>query len=252
MTVTGGVERGARGGPEHEALVFPILLRRVQRMFLVRDVSDSFPAAVTLFGAGALKLGDPSASAGQRVLAVAELASSAWMIFFVGRRVRAVVRRREATHVAPAASLRDLAEEHGRVEWSGVAGAVMLGVGLWQHWTETGRVQRPVLLVALFTLFMATRGRLLIARAVQGRFGDRRPRLALSAEGIDYRATRRRRFSARWDEVARVEHDAAAVAFALHDGRTFALRARDHVDGAALVAAVRAALPELLPPTLRS
>jgi hypothetical protein len=51
--------------------------------------------------------------------------------------------------------------------------------------------------------------------------------------------------------VARVEQDAAAVTLTLRDGHAFALRARDHVVGDALVAAVRAALPRLLPAALR-
>lgn len=252
MTATRGAQRGPDAAAPGGTLVFPLQLRRVQRMLVVRELADSLPGALALFGAGLAGLRGAATSTTDRVLGAAELASSAWMLLLLRRSVRELFGRRASeAGVAPAAALPALEEQHGDVEWSGVAGAAMLGVETWQHWHDTGRVQRPVVLLAVFTLFMATRGRLLIARAARARLGDRRPRLALSPEGIDYRGSRRRRFAARWDEVARVEHDAGAVTLALRDGRTFALRAREHVDGEALVAAVRAALPAVLPPSQR-
>ena len=252
MTATGGVRGAAPAAAERGTLVFPVELRRVRRATLARELSESVPAAMTLLGLGLAGLQAPAASAGDLALAAAEIASAAWMLFLLRGRVRGLLGRgRGGGVVAPLAALPPLEHQHGGIDWAGIAGAVMLGVEALHHWDQTGRVKRPVLLLAAFTLFLATGGRLLIARAASARFGDRRPRLALGAEGIVYRGSRRRRFEARWDEVARVEYDAAAVTFALRDGRTFVLRARDHVDGDALVLGVRAALPRVLPPALR-
>jgi len=75
-------------------------------------------------------------------------------------------------------------------------------------------------------------------------------RAGLSADGVEYRGSRRRRFAARWDDVARVEHDAERVRLTLRDGAVHELRAADHVEGHRLLAAVGAALPGYLPARL--
>jgi hypothetical protein len=223
---------------------------------LLRELLESAPAAVTLLFAGADGLRAAGAGLADRAIAVAEIASSAWMLALLRREVRETLgsgHDTEAEHHAGAAApptLPTLEEELGQVDWAGVAGAAMLGVEALQHWRQTHHVQRPVVLLALTTLYLATGGRLTLARVIRRRIGSRRPRLALSPEGIEYRGSRRRRFTAPWDDVARVEHDAERLRITLRDGGVRELLARDHVQGHRLMAAVGHALPDYLPPRL--
>jgi hypothetical protein len=245
---------GPAGAIGPAPIVFAVQLRRVQRALLVRELVESVPAAVTLIAAGVAGLRAAGAGAADRAIAVAEIASAGWMLHFLRRGVREVLGYRHAASAAPEGSsaplLRPAHEEMAHVEWAGVAGAAMLGVEVLQHWRETGRVQRPTLLVAAFTLYLALGGRRMIARVMRRRVERRRPRLALSTEGIDYRGSRRRRFTVQWDDVTRVEHDAERLRVTLRDGAVREVRAGDHVDGHRLLAAVGAALPAYLPARL--
>ncbi len=241
---------------DDDRVVLPVQLRLVQRMLLVRELFESGPAATTLLLAGLSGLAVAGATTLDRTIAAVEIASAGWMLVLLQRGAREVLARTRAT-AAPASdgdagayAVAPLEETLDGIEWSGVAGASMLAVEVWQHWHQTGRVQRPVLLLAVFTLWMATGGRRLIARVMRRRIADRRPRLSISRDGVDYRGSKRRRWVARWDDVERVEQDAESVRLTLGDGRVRELRARDHVDGHRLVIAARRALATLLPARL--
>ena len=192
MTAPGGTSRGdaspvpgAAGEPAHDAVVLPVQLRAVQRMLLVRELVESVPAAATLLMAGFAAIGAPGASAVRRSIAAAEIAASVWLLVLLRHGVRAALRRTDAAADDAPLELREPEDAVPPVEWAGVAGAVMLGVGQLQRWQDTGRVQRPVLLVAVVTLSLALGGRRGIARVMRRRIAARRPRLVLSADGVD-------------------------------------------------------------------
>jgi hypothetical protein len=232
------------GAPPGARIVLPVKLRRVQRLELVRSALEHGPAALTLLGAG---LAGVRRSGGDRLLGVVEVAACAWLLVMLLREARHVLAG-DDPH-APLLPMADdaLPRELEGVDWTGVASSTLIAVEVWHRWAATGHVVRPFVLSAAFTLAMAVGGRRLIARRVRPRLGRRTPHLALSAEGIEYRGSRRRRFDAAWADVAAADCTADAIHLRLRDGRDFTLRARDHVQGAALVAAVRDALPRFAP-----
>lgn len=215
------------------AIELPVMLRRRQRAELARDVVDSGPAIAALLVAGAAGLRGGAHTVADRALALAEIGGSAWLLVLLLREAR------RAFGAARPAADGDAGAGH-EIEWRGVAAAALLLVEVWQHWHQRGRVHGPFLLAAAVTLFISLGGRRVIRRHSPLR--HRRPRLVVSADGIEYRASVLRRFDARWDQIARVEHAPDAVRVALHDGRTLDVRARDHVDGDRLVDGLRQAL----------
>ncbi|MDF1502043.1 hypothetical protein [Roseisolibacter sp. H3M3-2] len=234
----------APAAPAGERIVLPVQLRRQQRVELLRGLLEHGPAAVTLLGAGLAGVGRGGSA---RVLGVVEVAASVWLLALLGRELRHVVRADDDASAEALAPIDETAlpARLAGVDWLGVASAALLALEVWHRWAETGRIVRPFVLTAAFTLAMALGGRRLVARRVGA--ASRAPRLVLTPEGFDYRASRRKRFAAAWADVAAAESGPDAIQFRLRDGRDFALRARDHVRGAALVAAVRDALPRLAP-----
>jgi hypothetical protein len=232
------------GAPAGERLVLPVKLRRMQRVELLRGTAEHGPAALTLLGAG---LAGVRRTGADRLLGFVEVAASAWLLAMLLREARHALAGDD-----PQATLAPVDEDAlpaalEGVDGTGVASATLIAVEIWHRWAATGHVVRPFVLSAVFTLAMALGGRRFVARRVRPRLGRRMPRLVLSADGIDYRASPRRHFAAAWADVASAEATPDAIHLRLRDGRDFTLRARDHVQGAALVAAIRDALPRLAP-----
>ena len=228
-------------------LVLPVKLRRVQRLELLRALLEHGLAAGTLLAAGVQGLAGRGTD---RALAVAEVAGSSWLLLLVARHARHVLRRSPEGDEPPLAPVADdeLPPEMAGVDWTGVAASLLIGLELWHRWARTGHVVRPFVLSALVTLVLAIGGRRFVARRVRPRLGRLQPRLVLTADGFDYRGSRRRQLAARWADVAQVvESTPELVHLRLRDGRDFTLRARDHVQGRGLVAALRDAMP-LSPP----
>jgi hypothetical protein len=228
-------------------LVLPVKLRRLQRLELLRAFVDHGLAAVTLLAAGAQGLAGHGLD---RVLAVAEVVASAWLLLLLGRHARHVLGRPTHADDAPVAPIPDdeIPPEMEGIDWTGVAASLLIGLEIWHRWARTGHIVRPFVLSAVFTFAMALGGRAIVARRVRPHFRNRMPRLVLTSDGFDYRASRRRHLAARWADVERVvELSPDVVHLRLRDGRAFVLRASDHVQGRGLVAAVREALPRLAP-----
>jgi hypothetical protein len=226
----------------------PVRLARQHRARVLTAAVQDGPAVAALLVAGAAGLRAPRGG-GDLLLALVELAVGAWVLRYLARAAVSLFPRGGAEASDAAAATGAPAPGQGdapRVRWEGVAVGTMALVEVWHRWLTTGHVARPTLLVGVLTLALALGG----ARVVQRRTAHLRPRLVVSAAGLFYRGSRRRRFEARWDDVARVEQASGALRLVLRDGREWTLRAGEHLEGSALVAGAAAAVRANAPPRL--
>lgn len=237
----------AAARPAVDGVEIPVRLVRQQRARFASAALQDVPAAIAILVAGVAGVRAPR-GATDLALAVAELAVAAWVLLFTVRGAAEAFGRggTPATEGAADDALAPPATARPRVRWEGVAAGALALVEVWHHWHTTGRINRPTLTVGVSALVLALGG----AAAIERRTAHRRPRLLVSREGLHYRGSRRLRFEARWDEVARLEEAPGLLRVVRHDGREWTLRARAHVDGATLVAAacraVRAHAPSRL------
>ena len=231
----GTLSDGAAGGGTHIAAVPK---RHVRARFLA-ELQQHVPAVLTVVTAGVTGL--RSGHGGwELALSLAQLGVGAWVAGTVvaqGRHLRGLHR---GTHPADAGP--------NGVEWSGLAAAALGYVEVWDHAVRRGHftLVSPYMLGATTTLVLALGGR----RWIRARMRRRGPHLHVSPEGVTYRSAPFRRWTAAWDEVAAVAHAPGTLTLRLRDGRERVLRAADHLQGDALLAAASDAVAAYAPPRL--
>lgn len=248
----------APSAPAAEGTRIPLRPKRLLRLRFLSELTRELPNVLTVVAAGASAIGTARAG-GEQALAAAELLVGAWVLVNAAREARHVFGRAHGAHAAAAAGGHDGGHDAGplgvavpRVDPQGIAAAAMGYVEVWHHAHVRGhfRVVSPYMLAATVTLVLALGGRRWIADHVRPRMGRRHPHLLVTPAGMHYRATRFTRWDLAWADVARVEHDASGLALHLHDGTARHVRADEHLDGHAILAAARRAVAAHAPPHL--
>lgn len=215
--------------PDQTVQTVPLLSKRRERALLVQKLQHGVPTVVLLFH-GLTRLGEPHDWS--RVVGVAEIIASALVIGAFSHRLRAV---RRNTHAgAPSA--------HHGVDWIDLCLGLMLSVEAWSHWYETGRVQRPTLLLALTMVGLGLlHGRMTTA-------GRRRRVVRIGSDGVSIGERFFRRFAATWAELTSIDLGPRHARIVRKDGRTCTIDFAD-LQNADDVRAVLARAQDLLAQT---
>jgi len=173
--------------------------RRRERALLAQKIQHAAPAFVLLFdGLQGLK-----AHAEWLSLAVAgaEILTSVLVLGSVARSMRNNLRAADtAVH------------HHQGVDWIDLFLSAMLATEVLAHWHETGHIRRPTLLLAVTMLALGLS---------HGRLGARQLRrrgLLVTDDGISVGGRFFTRFTARWNEIARIQIDDAQATIVKTDG----------------------------------
>lgn len=177
----------------------PLVSRRRERVQLFQKLQHAVPAPV-LFGDGMSRL-TGHAALWSTALGAAEVAASAVVIVALLRAIRD--QRKPAAHVHHA---------HG-VDWIDVFLGVMVLVEVLVHHHETGRIQRPSLLLGVTLIGLGLAHGWLFARAA------RRRALSVTDDGITVGQKFFRRFSVRWPDIAEIHVSEARGYVIARDGR---------------------------------
>jgi hypothetical protein len=168
-------------------------------MQLFQKLQHALPAPV-LFGDGLHRLTEHDAL-WSAVLGGAEVATSAAVIVALLRAVRQL--RTRVSHAPHAHS----------VDWIDIFLGVMVLVEATVHYHETGRLQRPTILLGAGMLVLGlTHGRLFD-------LAKRRRELRITDDGISVSQRFFRRFAVRWPEIAEIHVSAASAYVIARDGR---------------------------------
>ncbi|GJG88245.1 hypothetical protein tb265_34260 [Gemmatimonadetes bacterium T265] len=232
MRPASGVTEGTR---------IPVRPKRAVRAAFLAQLTQHLPAVLTVLAAGASAVRSER-EGGALALAAAELLVGAWVLVVIVVEARHVFGR-HAVHDATTA-----VHESSWIDVPGVAAAALGYVEVWHHAVERGhfKLVSPFMLGATSTLVLALGGRRLIAN----RMRHRRPHLLVTRNAVTYRARRRHRWAAAWDDVAAVEHESGELRFRMQNGATHVVRAADHLGGDGLIAAARLAVAEHAPARL--
>src|SRR5436190_4218564 len=166
--------------------------KRRERVQLFQKVQHGLPSVVLLLN-GLRGLEHEGLG---RLVAMAEIVSS---VLVIGSLARSFARSRRS-HVHED-------HPHHGVDWVDIFLAAMLAVEAWSHFRETGHLQRPTVLLAATMLILGLmHGRIAAIHA-------RRRSLRADDEGVTIGGRFFTRFTARWDEIDRIEiaEDAATV-----------------------------------------
>jgi hypothetical protein len=205
-------------------VAIPLHSRRRARAQRLQHVQHAISAAgLAVAGTQAIQAGAHGFELG---LAIAAVVTSAVLIVAVARHLREPV-------IAP--------HSHGhRIGWVDLFASAMLFTEALERWRVTGRLWTPTTLTALATL---TTG-LLHARVTARR--QRRRTLALSEDEITLtRGPFRRRFSARWDDIAEIDINHREALIHTHQGAHQLLNLADLANAADVIAALRDARQRL-------
>ena len=235
------VESAARDGTGTH---IPVVLKRHVRAQFVSQLLQHLPAVFTVLAAGASAVRSER-EGGALSLAVAELVVGAFVLLTIALEARHLFGR-EAAHDHHAAG----PPGESWIDVPGLAAAALGYVEVWHHAHERGhfKLVSPYMLGATATLVLALGGRRLIANWMR----HRRPHLRVTPDTVTYRGSRRRRWSAAWEDVAAVEHGHGETTLRMRDGSAHAIRAEDHLGGAAFLSAARAAFAAHAPPRVLS
>ena len=198
--------------------------RRRERAVLVQKLQHAAPSIVLLFDGLHGVQADPHGFA--LALASAEIISS---VLVIGSVIRAL--RHAAGAHAPA---------HHGVDWIDLFLSGMLATEALAHWHETGHLRRPTLLLAITMLGLGLLHGRITARIM------RRRALRLTEDGITIGRKFRSRFSASWNEIARIEIDATRATIVKTDGAERRIDLADLHNGHAVVLALRHAQQRLV------
>jgi len=180
-------------------ITVPLVSRRAQRVQLFQKVQHAVPAPV-LIGDGLNRLTDHGAL-WSTALGVAEVGASAVVIVALVRAIRD--QRKPSTHAHHA---------HG-IDWIDIFLGVMVLVEVLVHYHETGRIQRPTLLLGATLIVLGLLHGWLITRA------SRRRALRVTDDGITVGKKFFRRFAVRWPDIAEIQVSAAQAYVIARDGR---------------------------------
>ncbi|MBD0320235.1 MAG: hypothetical protein ICV87_07875 [Gemmatimonadetes bacterium] len=176
------------------------------RRVLAANANDLVGHGVAAFGVlGAVSGSFPPRTAGETVLAAAQVAAGVALLAAIAREVWEI--------------RSGFDRDHG-ISWVNLFAAAVLTAGLVQRYQTTGRFSRPAALTALLAAVLAFLG-----PRIKRRQAERRS-LRLDDDGILFRLGPFRRFAARWTEIAALHRDGATLRVELRDGRTRALRLR--------------------------
>jgi len=177
--------------------------RRRERAQAVQRFQHAIPAFALLYE------GWHGVTTGERgfglALAICEIASSALLLGSVARSLRAARRgRTAAAHDGappPDAYAHDAVDPHVAhgIDWVDIFAAGVLSVEAWSQWYTRHHIARPTILLAATTLAMG-----LLHGRLAGRIARRRA-LRLTDQGLAIGGRFFRRFSARWDEIDRID-----------------------------------------------
>jgi len=180
-------------------ITVPLVSRRRARVQLFQKIQHAVPAPV-LFSDGIRRLAGHEALWSMS-LGFAQVATSAVVIVALLRAVRQ--QRRGAA---------DPHHHHG-IAWIDIFLGSMVLVEVLVHYHETGRIQRPTLLLGATMIVLGlTHGWLLRRMA-------RRRALRVNDEGISVGQRFFRRFSVRWPEIAEIHVSPARAYVIARDGR---------------------------------
>ena len=168
-------------------------------MLLFQKFQHAVPAPV-LFRDGVGRLAGHSAL-WNTALGAAEVGASAVVIVALLRALRRIVKGTTSAHHA-----------HG-VDWIDIFLGVMLLVEVLVHHHETGRIQRPTVLLGATMIALGLTHGWLMSRAA------RRRALHVNDDGITVGRRFFRRFSVRWPDVAEINVSAAKAYIIARDGR---------------------------------
>jgi len=167
-----------------DPLIVPLHSRRRRRVRTFQDIQNAVPAAALLFaGMQSLRGGATGVALG---LAVLEVASS---VLLIGDLLRQLRRIR-----SPAAPGR--ADGGGGIDWTQIWASLLLFTQAAERWVNAHHIARPVILLALLTLFAGLYSR----RIAQAR--QRRRALAISDDGVTVGGRFWRTFRATWSQLA--------------------------------------------------
>lgn len=174
-----------------DPLIVPLHSRRRRRVRTFQDIQNAVPAAALLFaGMQSLRGGAAGVTLG---LAVLEVASS---VLLLGGLLRQL--RRMTSPAAPGG-----ADGSGGIDWTQIWASLLLFTQAAERWINAHHVARPVILLALLTLFAGLYSRR-IANVRQ-----RRRTLAISDDGVAVGGRLRRTFRATWAQLADISVDAS-------------------------------------------
>jgi hypothetical protein len=212
------------------AVTVPLRSRRHARVQLAQKIQHAVPAfGLIAGGATSLRAG---ARGFELVLAIGGIATSVLLIVAMVKALLGVRRRAvpESTPTHP----------HG-IDWVDIwlAGVLFAEVG--EHWHLRHHVARPVLLTAIVTLGLGLlHGRVTAAR-------ERRRVLRLTDEELVVASRPFRKFTARWDEIARIQMNEREALIQTHQGRQRRLDLTDLENAPDIRAALERARARLAP-----
>jgi hypothetical protein len=174
--------------------------RRRERALLAQKIQHAAPAFVLLFdGLQSLKAHAEWLSL---VVAGAEILTSVLVLGSVARSMRNNLRAAADTAV----------HHHHGVDWIDLFLSAMLATEALAHWYETSHIRRPTLLLAITMLALGLSHGRLSARQM------RRRGLLLTDDGISVGGRFFTRFTAPWDEIARIQIDDTHATIVKTDG----------------------------------
>jgi hypothetical protein len=175
--------------------------RRRERAQLVQKLQHAAPAVLLLVDGSRALAGRPSGF--PLIMALALVVTSVLVLGSVVRSLRHQVRGRTEAHEAAA---------HHGVDWIDIFLAAMLAAEALAHWHETGHVRRPTVLTAIVMLALGC-----LHGPITARYQKRRA-LRVTERGIEIGGRWRTRFAASWDEIARIDIEAAQAKIVRSDG----------------------------------
>jgi hypothetical protein len=180
-------------------ITVPLVSRRRERVQLFQKLQHAVPAPV-LLGDGISRI-TGHAALWSTTLGAAEVTASAVVIGALLRAIRD--QRKPAAH----------AHQSHSVDWIDVFLGVMVLVEVLVHHHETGRIQRPSLLLGATLIALGLAHGRLLERA------SRRRALKVTDDGITVGQKFFRRFSVRWPEIAEIHVSEARGYVIARDGR---------------------------------
>jgi hypothetical protein len=214
----------------------------MQRTSFAFELIKHVPAVVTVFAAGFSAL-QSERDGGALALAVAELATGAWVLVIVGREAWHLFGR--GTAKAFANPDQHASHERPRIDAANLAAAALGYVESWHRTHVTGhfKLVSPQIVGATLSLLLAVGGQ----RAINKRRVRPNFYVEVTPDGMRYKAGPRTSWRAQWTDVAAVEDTHDAIAVRLTNGRRRVLRADYFFDGDALLVETRAAIAKYAP-----
>lgn len=214
--------------------IVPLQSLRRDRARLAQKVQHVVPALPLLLH-GVERLGH-GAHGWSIALGVGEVVSSVLVIGAFARQIRGVGQ----THGHAEREVGGGHATHG-VDWVDLLLGAMLAVEVWAHWHESGRIKRPIVLLAVVMVVVG----LLHGRIAA--FWERRMSLRIDDTGVSIGSRFLRRFTATWAELAAVDIEPQQARILRRDGKVKVVNLRDLRNAAAVREALEGVRLRLAP-----